>query len=569
MPFTFSPPRPSMHGLYSRPQIPLGEYLGVAMEQGVHDSMLSSIGNLEEQSLYRTGNMLDPEDANKKYGLPTLNFDEPIYESEAKLLNERKQAELRRMYYLTHGAPDGILSARGLAGIGAGFIGSIMNPLDFAVNFLPIVGSTAAAARAQALGRGALRQGIARGLLTTEEALAKTVPGAPRLTSSLIQGFTGNFVAEIPHLASALESKENYTPLDSMINITAGTVLSGALHLAVTSAARAFQMASNATKEAATRKAVNDFLEGKSPEVHELVKLDENIIRAAVKFDIDAARASAIKTLDIEDVKSGIRMKYGEAVTAAAVRSPDGKETLTGPAHALIGGYSDRVLEGWQHGFVTSSGRFIDMNEAGIISGLKGAAGSEDFDWSSSHDQKPYDAESLAVFEEAKMYGLEDHDAWNEVRKYRREEADRRLFERKDVQKAFEEEKERRIQAFVESERTKYDEQGKFERARATEIQRQIAAGKTLTPEQIKEWKFTEDRDKAAATLKEQSTTLQQEIKDLENEIKSMTPEELEASGHVDKLLDYVEQLDEIKKQTKANLDAIEKATNCLTIHVI
>lgn len=80
----------------------------------------------------------------------------------------------------------------------------------------------------------------------------------------------------------------------------------------------------------------------------------------------------------------GMRTALGETVVSPAWQKPSG-EILTGPMHAIIlmdagmlDDYHDAQQMGWEDGFVTDTGRFVDRAEAAQIMGMAGELESED-----------------------------------------------------------------------------------------------------------------------------------------------------------------------------------------------
>lgn len=526
MPFAFSKLQPIEGGRVSEIQIPLGQYLSNAFTQGVHDSMFSSIAAMEELDLEKEGRFMSATEANDTYGLGgRLNFTEPIYESQARLLRDRKEAEMRRSFYLSMGNPDGFFSARGAAGLGASIVGNILNPLDFAINFVPIVGSEAAGLRAAKLGRGAFRQRIERGLVTAET-LGKY--RYPKLVTSLVNAGVGNVVAEVPHLISALESKEDYTVSESIVNVLAGTALGTALHLGLTQAVALYDRLTPPTKEVMLKEAVDQFLTGKQIDVTKYVEIDENAIRQSVKFDEVLARERAIQQVDIGKIKSRIKEKIGELPVQAAVRFSDGT-IRSGDAHYLINldDIDASKFNTMVEGFVTDKGRFITREQAAEMSGRGGFGPAGDPNRLTAEDILPSsDPEFLDpffkdMFERVKDAGATDAEAMSEVRRIQRERADIAFFSRPDIIQRIETEKNRRIKALITRERNKYDEQGRFIAARDAEIQRQIREGRVLNDQQKKDWNFSKKTaEETIATVKEQIAELTEELKD------ELTPED-------------------------------------------
>jgi len=118
----------------------------------------------------------------------------------------------------------------------------------------------------------------------------------------------------------------------------------------------------------------------------------------------------------------------------------------------------------------------------------------------------------------------------NAVRQYRKQQADAAFFERPEVKKLVEEEQARRVQEYINKERESWDEEGRFRKEFRAEMDRQISEGRTLTPEQAREWGF-DDVEKTAATLKEQSADLEKQIQDLADELEEKTSNVLDSTA--------------------------------------
>lgn len=508
MPFAFSQLQPLDTGRITHVDVPLGEYVSNAFDQGVSDSMFTSIMRIRELDLEQTGRVLTPEEANATYGLKgILEFDKPTYESEARVLRERKDAELRRNFYLASGNPDGLFSFRGAMGLGAGMLGNVLNPLDLAANFIPVVGSEAQALRAAKLGRGAFRQALERGLFAAES--LGRLP-APRLTTALVNAGVGNIVAEIPHIVSAIESKENYTPLDSVIGVATGTALGASLHIGLHQAAKIFNKLMVETKTEMLKKAINDFVTGKDIDVTTYVEIDENMIAERVKFNEQAAQQDANARVDVEKIKARLREKYGEYPVKAAFKFSNG-EIRTAPAHYLIdiAGLDPDSFNAYQEGFVTNRDRFITREEAEALTGIKREGGVISEDLPSPVLPAP-EQEMMRTLIAA---GAAPEDAAKEIMRIKAELEDRRLFARKDIQEKLELEKARRVKAIVTRERNKYDERGRFKQELAAEVNRQIQEGRTMTDEQAKKWGFRQpEREKATATIEDEIKSIAEEL---------------------------------------------------------
>jgi hypothetical protein len=573
MPYALSPPVGYDTGKVSTDNVPLSKFLSTSFDQGVHDSMFNSIMEITEQSITSGGRLLQKDEANKLYGLPTLKFDGEIDENSARILNERKAAELKRQYYLSEGNRKGLFSARGAAGMGAGMLGSMLNPLDFSMNFMPVVGSEAAASKMALAGAGVVRQGLARGFITAESLGARAIlteegPAIAHtfksgLADSLIQGFVGNAVAEIPHVINEIRSKGNYTVDESLVNVITGTALGGAIHMGLTAAARTLAKAHQTTHEAAFRKAMDDVLSGRDPRVQELVSIDEAVIRDKVKFDAQVARERILQSIPMDEIKAAIKEKYGEVPISVAVKLADGTilRGKPGQLHVMIDGVADVPLEQWLNadlGFITNKGRFISGFDPALeaMTGKQLGPGqrftSEELTYIDPDFLTP---EELLIFDDAKANMGTDAHGVNAVRQYRRQKADAAFFERPEIQAMIAKEQEDRINTLLEQERQSWDEEGRFKKEYRAEMEKQIAEGKTITPEQAKQWGF-EDKEKSNSTMKEQETELTQQIKELADEL----DEEISDTPESESKLKIEDALEKLKVKIKPG-DTLEGVT--------
>lgn len=120
------------------------------------------------------------------------------------LLIEWKQAEIKRADQRSR-AP----TSYGFVGVPLEIAGGILDPLNVAASFIPVVGE---ARWAYMLAKGGSRTGA-------------------YLTRGLIEGGVGSLALEPLTLALQSMQQADYTLLDSVMNVTFGTVLGGGLHV--------------------------------------------------------------------------------------------------------------------------------------------------------------------------------------------------------------------------------------------------------------------------------------------------------------------------------------------------
>lgn len=269
--FAFSQLEPRRTGIVTEDQPSLPDYLESSAEQGLHDSLFSTIYRMEEYHIASGGSVLDPDSATKKYGLPGLKFTSPINEERAQLLHDRHRAQLDRDYFLNEGHHSLLQS---VAGFTTSMASSMLNPLDFSTAFIPItrVGGEAA----NILGRGALRRTLNEGFISLPQSFAKKELSVAAINNAIFQ--TG---AEGVRWGEVLQTHDkNYTLGDSLLNIAGGTLIGTGLHAGVKYASKLWSRLTPETKEILARRAMDNFVKGEdSTDLHKYANLDENVIR--------------------------------------------------------------------------------------------------------------------------------------------------------------------------------------------------------------------------------------------------------------------------------------------------
>lgn len=490
--FAFSTIEPNARGYLDKPPIPLSRFLGAAWDQGVHDSMGASIYRISEQlqlqgdlSLWglldqQAGRMMSPDEASAQYGTTRLRFTEPVREGVAKLLRDRHDENERRNYLLSEGASS---KSRIAGSFGVSMLGSLSNPVDFALMFFPAVGSETTAAKLGALGAGSIRRALARGLVT-EESIARVL--APKVLAAAIDGVVGQAIAEVPLYISNRMDQTPYTLADSATNIALGGVFAAGVRLALTGAGRLFKKLSGETREAITRKAVTDFLSGKEPEVHKLVELDEAVIRERVLFDEVSARTEATLAVDkyvMTELRNQALYDLGLDPSAPRVDQPN-----------LV-----RIAEDWipifekQGKDVTILSKLLSTVRDGAPTLIDFENLARQFDLVFDPMERKFPAQYYLAPdpERARMQriaGVRDEDLKRPGQvsnEQRRQQATQLEAERKlRIQERVDKERERTIRAYVESLRREFDPQKETRRRVNEETLRQQKEGRLLTEEQ-------------------------------------------------------------------------------------
>lgn len=210
------------------------------------------------------------EDANARFGsagapelgVKPLKFDAPVPASVAESMAGAKRDEIIRADAAAR-APGGL--AAGAARMGASFVQSMLDPLDLAAAFVPVVGE----ARMGGL--------IARAGLDVGEGFAGRT--ALRVATGAVQGATGQAGLSAVRYGLSKQEQGDYSASDAMADVLMGGVMGGGLHaliggaadligrrFAATPAARAVD-ADPEVRETAARTAIGQMADGRPVDV--------------------------------------------------------------------------------------------------------------------------------------------------------------------------------------------------------------------------------------------------------------------------------------------------------------
>lgn len=286
-------PRDISRGFIESPTVGFQSFLGASFEQGWHDSIFASIQRMSELEIAKdydpeTNPYVNKDKANeiaKNQGLD-LHFDEDPTVEEFSLLRQRKEKENARLIRLN--AAEGFW--KNAAGMGAGLLGSVANPLDLAVAFVPIVGTGGKALQAGkaagVLGKGRIalnnvyRQGLIKSLTP-----ATSVRG--KLGQALLEGSAGSLLAEIPLAISNIQDQSNYTADNFFVNVAAGGVFNTALRSVFMAMSRMLRTVNPEIKDAMLGEATEQFLTDHDIRVHGYLEFDNKIQRARAKQELE------------------------------------------------------------------------------------------------------------------------------------------------------------------------------------------------------------------------------------------------------------------------------------------
>lgn len=348
---------------------PMKLYRTLAQESLYH-SPFSGVYRFSELLQEKQGDFLNisrtlsPDDANRLYGLGgQLKFDEPIEEGAASLMMRRKIAENDREYVIGSGMTTGF---RRVAGIGVGMAATLLDPINTASMFVPVVGEARFARMVARFGGSVTKA---------------------RLVAGAIEGAVGSAMVEPFVLLPAMQEQANYGLRDSALNLAYGAGLGSILHAGFGAIGDRLRKIKPHEQDAIFEAAMNNVLKNEpvtsparvadfvEPEPEVRVTRMEMGGKTAVQVDVivpgedrpifsgtpEQARAAGYTVPDER-----------ETIASAAIKDKDGK-IHTGKNHPLIaeslmmGDDTPAEFYGATDGFVTSTGRFVDREEAARI----------------------------------------------------------------------------------------------------------------------------------------------------------------------------------------------------------
>lgn len=410
MSFIFSQVSPSKIGEAAQPY-GAADYYGAALDQGIHDQAFQSIYRMSEYHLAQDEDpVLNPtipaseanhsaqqEGVDLKFTLdPTLD--------EYNVLMDRKIKERDRNLILSGGA-DGIMRSAGAVGVG--FLGSVLNPLDMALNFVPIVGTgSKVATGAKAVGVGAkVGRALERGIIT-EQTLAARGIAMKGYTAAIIEGTVGQAITEIPLMISNQQDQTKYTTSDFVTNVALGGAfgagihslakLGKAIHGKMKEAKLAHSKLTPETHENMAGAALEDFVAGQEIDPARVSLLDDNAgTRAATeepdfaeiinRADLSDPYAKIIEEADLSDPTKAITYEF---------KDPETDEILSGPNKLLV---SENTAAGQTRDTTTDPA-------AEAFGAVKEGSPEGQYRVTTFQNDEPLSHESFSTMEEAKAY---------------------------------------------------------------------------------------------------------------------------------------------------------------------
>jgi len=523
----------------------LTDYLGLKFTIGAGQTagraITGMIGDLFDDS-----ELLDPKRANELYSNPDtgLVFDEPIRENRARAMQERHdlnaiaQAELDTI--------QNVGLVKGSAGFVTQMIGGMSHPIDFSMNLIPFVGSAKLAKGAT----GPLSAAMTRGLLISEETIAKHVT-FPRITAAVIDATAGNILAEIPVAVQARRNKEEYGTEDFAVNILGGALIAGGLKGITLGLARAREAHARLTPEIQDRMlkdAIQQIAVGKSPDVHSHATIDPKLMEAEWRELEAAVRADGMRIAQADPELKPMPIDKIVEEAKRAVESPE--------VSAADKGVLSKLIERYESGNIDAVG--VDniaamMNRSVDYEASAKALGDELY-------------QTRATIDNLTRLAAESTDP---AIKQRVEENIGKLYKKLTIAETLRNSIDRskedpRYQAFVKERIDKYvaeqkklfdvEYQKKLAVSNAARAKQEI--GPLAKPEDVAKLDGTRVPEAAVADLAEDARALSAEI---EADIKALELEDPELAARVQKMVD-----DELKAIDSPEPKAVDAAMRCL-----
>lgn len=228
--------------------------------------------------------------------------DEGIREAALEDLIERKYQERRRQDVIARG-PEGFLP--GAAQFGTGLAVSLIDPLNVASAFIPVVGEARVAQMLARAGTSTLARASVRGAVGATE------------------GFVGAAVLEPLVYGLAQDLQKDYTMADSLLNLAFGTVLGGGLHVGI-GAIRDHVNAGGAIETAPAKGELPELIASMSPE--QRADIGRAALAQAIEgraVDVEALVKSVRDVIDAENTPGFLRTAEQLVALNKTVRTPE------------------------------------------------------------------------------------------------------------------------------------------------------------------------------------------------------------------------------------------------------
>ena len=192
--------------------------------------------------------MVEPDALNEEFGYLGLKFDKPTRRGVVEILAAQKRDDLIRQDVLSR-APGGIAGTGAV--LAASLAGSIIDPLNVATAFIPIVGEARYAVWAAKLG-----------------------PTFARLARGTVEGVVGNAMIEPGVFYLSRQQQLDYEMTDALLNIGLGGAIGGGLHVVGGKFGDLLARQTPEVREAALRSAVAQAATGRTIDVEPVLRAE-------------------------------------------------------------------------------------------------------------------------------------------------------------------------------------------------------------------------------------------------------------------------------------------------------
>lgn len=234
---------------------------------------------------------ISEQDFNSNYAQIGLRWNPQMTHEEAAILYDRKRREMRNMEIMRRGRGGAIET---IGKFGSALIASLLDPVNVAVSFIPVVGEARWA-------RWAQKYGATR----------------TRITAGAIEGAVGQATVEPLAFSARTQEQADYTATDAFYNVMIGTALGSGLHVIGGKAKDiiAKQRAAVDGNLKATDTAMRQMIENKRPDVEALNLATEAEMTVAdrsvsTKVSKEAQLREARTSLDLDEIVAGHLPKH-------------------------------------------------------------------------------------------------------------------------------------------------------------------------------------------------------------------------------------------------------------------
>jgi hypothetical protein len=289
------------------------DVLGADFEQVMYENPMSALGRTIQLYFNKgTGKKLSADEYKDSFyyreGLEVP--EDGIHESEASILAERYDLRARRQN-VQNRYSGGVFG--GASRFGVTLVGSMLDPLNVGVSFVPVFGQARYANMAAKHGR------------TTA-----------RLAKGGVEGFVGATLVEpLVYGAAKYEQDMSYTIADSLLNVTIGSALGAGLQAGGGALADAIRGTSRVNQEQFIRTAVGQLAEGQKVDVEPMMLADPNLRESVDSLGPTAPPREGFEQTPAQRTRRVVNKKTGE-VTEVAVGLPESLRVLNNPPETLI-----------------------------------------------------------------------------------------------------------------------------------------------------------------------------------------------------------------------------------------